>query len=156
MALLTGDEIIEIAMRLEESGEAFYRAAAEKATTDSVKALFEELALQEQYHRRAFQQMGRNAVELTLSPEQWEDFQAYTGALLQQHFFSDPENALNVASEAKDEQAALQAALEFERETLLFFHALRDVIRGREQEVVEGIIQEEQRHIRRISKLVQA
>ena len=32
MALLTGNEIIEIATRLEESGEAFYNAAADKAT----------------------------------------------------------------------------------------------------------------------------
>ena len=48
MALLTGDEIVEIAMRLEEEGEAFYNAAAEQATTAEIKDLFEELAIQEQ------------------------------------------------------------------------------------------------------------
>ena len=90
MALLTADEIVEIATQLEESGEAFYNAAAEGATTPSVKALFEELAIQEQYHRQAFEQMGGSSVELALSDDQWDEFQAYTGALLQNSFFAKP------------------------------------------------------------------
>ena len=154
MALLTGDEIIEMAMRLEESGEAFYNAAAAKATDTSVKALFEELALQEQYHHRAFQQMGRDVVELALSPEQWEQFQAYTGALLQNHFFASPENALNIAAQAQDERQALQAALGFEKETLLFFHELRDAVRGPGQQTVGRIIDEEKQHIQRLSGML--
>jgi rubrerythrin len=156
MALLTGDEIIEIATRLEESGEAFYNAAAEKATTPGVKALFEELALQEQYHRRAFQQMGRDVVELALTPDQWDQFQAYTGALLENHFFANPENALNIAAEAQDEGEALQAALGFEKETLLFFHELRDAVRGPGKQTVNRIIQEEKRHIQRLSGMLAA
>ncbi len=156
MALLTGDEIIEIATRLEESGEAFYNEVAARATTTGVKALFEDLAVQEQYHRRAFQQMGRDVVELALSPEQWDEFQAYTGALLQQSFFAKPESALNLAAQAQDEREALQAALNFEKETLLFFHELRDAVRGPGQQSVERIIQEEKRHIQRLSAMVAA
>jgi rubrerythrin len=156
MALLTGDEIIEIAARLEESGEVFYAAAAERATSSDVRALFEELAIQEQYHRRAFEQMGRDVVELALTPDQWDQFQAYTGALLQQRFFSSPENALSLAVEAQDEEGALQAALGFEKETLLFFHELHDVVRGPGQQAVDRIIQEEKRHIQRLSSMIGA
>ena len=156
MALLTGDEIIEIATRLEESGEVFYNAAAEKSTDAGVKTLFEELAIQEQYHRQAFQQMGRDVVELALSPEQWDEFQAYTGALLQNRFFDNPENALNLAAEAEDERASLQAALEFEKETLLFFHELRDAVRGPGRQTVDRIIQEEKQHIQRLSGMLAA
>jgi rubrerythrin len=156
MALLTGDEIVEIATRLEESGEAFYTASAEKATTAEVKALFEELALQEMYHRRAFQQMGRDVVSLALTPEQWDEFQAYTGALLEQSFFAKPENALNLAARAQDEQSALQAALGFEKETLLFFYELRGAVRGPGQQVVDRIIQEEKRHVQRLTGMLAA
>ena len=151
MALLTGDEIIEIAVRLEESGEAFYSTAAQKAKEATVKALFEDLAIQEQHHRRAFQQLGHGGVELALSPEQWDEFQAYTGALLQQSFFAKPGGALRQAAEAMDERQALQAALGFEKETLLFFHELRDAVRGISQQTVERIIREERRHIQRLS-----
>jgi rubrerythrin len=156
MALLTGNEILEMAMRLEESGEAFYNAAAAKATDTGVKALFEDLALQEQYHHRAFQQMGHDVVALALSPEQWQQFQAYTGALLQNHFFASPENALNIAAQAKDERQALQAALGFEKETLLFFHELRSAVRGPGQQTVDRIIDEEKQHIQRLSGMLAA
>jgi rubrerythrin len=156
MALLTGDEIIEIATNLEDSGEAFYRAAAEKASTTGIKALFEDLAVQEQYHRRAFQQMGRDVVKLTLTPEQWEDFQAYTRALLRQSFFAQPENALNLAASATEERSALQAALDFEKEALLFFHELKDVVKGDSQQTVERIIQEERQHVQRLSAMLES
>jgi rubrerythrin len=154
MSLLTGDEIIEIALRLEETGEAFYIAAAERATDTQVRMLFEELAVQEQYHRRAFQQMGSDVVELSLSPDQWDQFQAYTGALLQQSFLDKPEGALRSAAEAVDERAALQAALSFEKETLLFFHELRGAVRGPAQQKVERIIEEEKTHIQRLSGMI--
>jgi rubrerythrin len=154
VTLLTGDEIIEIAIRLEKRGEAFYIEAAQSATTASVKALFEDLAEQESHHCRAFQQMGRAVVELALSPDQWDQFQAYAGALLQQSLFGTPEGALSRAAEAMDEGEALQAALDFEKETLLFFYELRDAVRGPAQQVVEGIVQEEKRHIQRLSAML--
>jgi rubrerythrin len=154
MALLTGDEIIEIAMRLEESGETFYNQAAENATTADVKALFEDLALQEQYHRRAFQQMGRDLVELVLSPEQWDEFQAYTGALLQNSFFAQPESALNQAAQATDARGALQAALAFEKEAILFFQELQNAVRGPGKETVQRILEEEKEHVQRLAAML--
>lgn len=154
MALLTGDEIIEIAMRLEERGEAFYNAAAGEATTDAIRTLFEDLAIQEQYHRRAFQQMGRDVVQLALSDEQWDQFQAYTGALLKQRLFDRPAGALGGAVKVRDEQAALHAALGFEKETLQFFRELRGVVRGAEQKTVDRIIGEEEQHIQRLSGML--
>lgn len=154
MTLLTGDEIIEIAIRLEERGEAFYLEAAKSATTASVRLLFEDLAEQERYHRRAFQRMSRDVVELSLSPDQWEQFQAYAGALLQQNLFDRPQGALSHASEVTDEEEALQTALDFEKETLLFFHGLSDAVRGPGQQVVERIVQEEKRHVQRLSGML--
>lgn len=156
MALLIGDEIIEIAIHLEENGEAFYNAAAGKATTPGVKALFEELAVQEQYHRQAFQRMGGGVVELALTDEQWDQFQSYTSALLQNSFFAKPENALNLATKAKDERSALQAALDFEKEAMLFFYELLDVVKGADREVVERIVQEEKQHVARLSGILAA
>ena len=154
MALLTGDEVIEIAMRLEEKGEAFYDAAAEEATTAEIKTLFEELAIQEQYHRRAFQQMGRDLVQLTLSDEQWEQFQSYAGVLLDQQIFDKPEGALGKAAGAQDEREALQTALDFEKETLQFFQELRGVVKGADRQTVERIIGEEEHHVKRLSGML--
>jgi rubrerythrin len=154
MALLTGDEVIEIAMHLEESGEAFYSSVAGKATTPGVKALFKELAEQEQYHRRAFQHMRQGTVALVLSPEEQDEFQAYTDVLLQDSLFARPEGGLSRALAAHDERAALQSALEFENETILFFAKLQAVVRGPGQQTVERVIREERQHIQRLAGML--
>jgi rubrerythrin len=143
-------------VRLEERGEEFYTTAAEKASAADVQTLFEELAVQEQYHRRAFQQMGRGVVELALSPEQWGEFQAYTGALLRQSFFDKPKGALSQTVGDMSKQEALQAALGFEKETLLFFHELRNVVKGPAQQTVDRIVEEERQHIQRLSGMLAA
>ena len=156
MALLTGDEIVEIAMHLEERGEAFYNAAAEQATTAEIKELFEELAIQEQYHYRAFQQMGRDLVRTTLSDEQWDQFQEYSSVLLEQRVFEKPDGDLSQAASVQDERAALEVALGFEQETIQFYRGLRDVVRGADQQAVDRIIEEEEQHIRRLSGMLPA
>ena len=156
MTLLTGDEIIEIAIRLEKQGEAFYVEAAESAITTRVKVLFLDLAEQERHHRRAFQQMGRDLVELALSPDEWDQFQAYTGALLQQRLFDKPHGALSRAAGAMEEGELLRAALDFEKESLLFYYELREALSGAAQQVLDDIIQEEKRHIRRLSGMLPA
>ena len=153
MALLTANEILEIATRLEPSGESYYKAAAQRATHASVKALFEELAIQEQYHRRAFEQMSGSAVADILSPEQWDEFQSYADALLQQQFLADPENALRVAAEADGELDALGAALGFEQETIAFYEQLHNIVRDAEQQAIQRIIDEEKRHVQRLSAM---
>ncbi|MGD8473084.1 MAG: ferritin family protein [Anaerolineae bacterium] len=154
MAILTGEELIEIAMQLEEEGEAFYNAAAKQATTTQMKELFEDLAIQEQYHYRAFQQMGRDIVRTALSDEQWDQFQEYTGALLNQRVFDKPDGDLSNAVSVQDEREALEAALGFEKETLKFYQGLRGVVKSADQQTVDRIIGEEEQHIRRLSSVL--
>jgi len=157
MALLTGNEIIEIAVKLEDSGEAFYTAAVEKTADIKIKALFRDLAAQERLHRRTFQRLIQprgQAVEFVLAPDQWGEFQAYVDALLRQTLFTDSENALSRAAEAKDAQEALLAAIRFEKESLLFFHELKSVVRGDGQRAVARIIEEERQHIQRLTEML--
>lgn len=156
MALLTGDEVIEIAIRLEVRGEEFYRASASSATSASVQLLFTDLAEQEVHHRLAFERMGRDVVELALSPDQWDEFQAYTNALLDQSFFSRRQGAISELAQALDEREAVESALAFEKETLLFFHELRDAVRGAGKAVIGRIIDEERRHIQRLATALAA
>jgi rubrerythrin len=156
MALLVGDEVFEIAVRLEENGEAFYNAAAERATTADVKSLFRDLAVQEQYHRRAFEGMASGKLDLTFTPEQWEQFQAYADALLRNEFFDRPGSALDRVADAGDQREVLQAALGFEKETLLFYHEIKDAVRGADQEAISRIVREEKQHILRLSTVLAA
>lgn len=154
MALMTGDEILDIATRLEENGEAFYDSAADRATTAEVKTLFQDLAVQEQYHRRAFEAMAGGEVTLGFTAEQHEEFAAYTDALLRKEFFDSSGGALDRAARAGDERSALEAALGFEKETLLFYHELKGMVSSADRAMVERIIEEEKQHIQRLSRML--
>ena len=154
MALMTGDEILDIATRLEEKGEAFYNAAADNATTEEIRTLFQDLAVQEQYHRRAFEAMAGGKITLGFTPEQQEEFAAYADALLRREFFGGSGTALDRAARASEERSAVQAALDFEKETLLFYHELKEMVSSADRETVEGIIQEEKQHIQRLSRML--
>jgi len=154
MALMTGDEILEIATRLEKDGAAFYDSAAASATTAGVKALFQDLATQERYHRRAFETMAGGEVTLGFTPEQYEEFAGYTDALLRKEFFDRSGAALDRAAQAGDERSALEAALGFEKETLLFYYELKEMVSGADRETVERIIAEEKQHVKRLSRML--
>jgi rubrerythrin len=154
MSILTGEEIIEIAVRLEEKGEAFYIAAAKNAANPDVQFLFQDLADQERLHRRAFERMSGGILEQALTSQQWDEFQAYAGALLQQRVTDKPDGSLKRAEQAVAGNEALEAAIGFERETLEFYIQLRDVVRAREQHAVDAIIQEEHDHVARLSALL--
>jgi rubrerythrin len=42
----------------------------------------------------------------------------------------------------------------FEKDTLLFFYDLRDMVSEADQETVSGVIREEQKHLRRLARML--
>ena len=54
--------------------------------------------------------------------------------------------------QARDRQSALRAAIGFEKDTLLFFYDLREMVSEAEQKAITGIIREEKVHLRRLAR----
>lgn len=157
MAVFRAADIIELALELEKNGEAYYRSVADKARNARVKELFEDLAYQETLHYKTFEKLGQTAWDKPLmSPEQWQEYLDYLQATVQSAFFEGQDKALAAADKAVTEQQALQMAIEFEKETLLFFHDLRDLVPAGEKATVLQIIAEEKAHLRRLADMLRA
>jgi len=158
MALFTAVEALKIALQIEKNGEVFYNAAATKATDPGVKALFKELAVQEQQHWTTFQKMAQLAKWMILdSPRvdiESDEYQVYLQAALDNALFAGPDNALAMAEQSSDRQTALRVAVGFEKDTLLFFYDLSEMVSAPERETIAGIIREEKTHLRRLAKLL--
>jgi rubrerythrin len=154
MGVFSAAEALEIAMQIEKNGEAFYRAVAAKVTDPAAKKLFQELAAQEQRHYEVFQKMA-GTVSGAASPQapdvERDEYQVYLHAALDNALFAGPDKALAMAEQARDRQTALRAAIGFEKDTLLFFYDLREMVSVAEQEAVSGIIREEKTHLRRLA-----
>ena len=156
MAFFRASDITGLAMELEKSGEAFYRAVAEKSLSPDTKALFLDLAEQEVMHYRIFNKLSQSIRHHPLMTDQeWDMYQSYLEATVQSALFEGPDKALSAASEAQSEQEALHMAIRFEKETMLFFHDLLDTVPESDKETVVKIIAEEKRHVRRLARLIQ-
>jgi rubrerythrin len=155
MAFLQAADAVELAMGIEDSGEAFYRAVAKKAQTLAVRVLFEDLADQEVLHRAAFKKMGQELGDaLLMDQEEWEQYQEYLQATVQSALFEGPEKALAAAETVTDEKEAIRMAMGFEKETILFFYNVRDVVTGGKKEVIDRIIVQEKAHVRRLAGML--
>ena len=155
MAVFTATEAVEMAMKIEKNGEVFYNAAAAKSADLEVKILFEDLAVQEQAHYRIFEKMlGGLKPAPALPAEEYDQYRAYLQVALDNALFAGPDKALTLAREAQDKQTALRAALGFEKDTLLFFYDLREMVGDADREKVNGIIREEKKHVRRLAAML--
>lgn len=145
-------EVIEMAIATERSGQAFYQTASKLARENNLKELFQYLAEEEKKHLKTFQNLYNTLKEKPeITPYNWEEAKLYLEALVDSEFFSSPEKAINLAKEAKDELEVIYAAIDFEKDTLLFFYQILEMIKPQKHELVKKIIEEEKRHIQRLS-----
>jgi rubrerythrin len=155
MAFFEAADALELAMGIEKNGEAFYRAVLKKTEVAEIRALFEDLAEQEVKHFAVFQKLAKAFQGRPLmGAAEWDEYQKYLQATVQSSLFEGPERALAAADEAQDEKEAIKMAIGFEKETLLFFYNLRDLVTDRDQETIDRIIAEEKSHVRRLAGML--
>jgi rubrerythrin len=155
MAVFEAAQALEMAMRIEANGEAFYRAASEKSDDADLKELFEDLASQERGHYRVFQRMAREVEPAPELPEEVAgDYQAFLQVALDQAVFGGQDKALRMAEQAEDRDAALRAAMGLEKDTMLFYYDLREMVGESDRETISAIIREEKKHLARLAAMV--
>jgi rubrerythrin len=154
----SADEVFEMAMDIEKNGEAYYRKALTLAKSSSVKTVLTDLMEQERHHYATFKELRdklppRASLPTVADPESEEYL--YLDALVKSRLFNTTREAEALAAKSGNEIEALKSALVFEKDTVLFFQtmkAMTDERLGRGD--IDRIIEEEHRHIVRISKAI--
>jgi rubrerythrin len=155
MAVFTAAEALEMALQIEKNGEVFYNAVAGKSDDSEIKTLFEDLAAQEEIHYRIFKKMlGGVGSAPALPAGEYDQYQAYMLAALDNALFAGEDKALALAEKATDRETALRAALGFEKDTMLFFYDLREMVGETDKASVSRVIGEERKHVRRLAALL--
>ena len=155
MNILQAGDIVELAMQIEKSGEAFYRAVAKKIESADTRAFFEDLADQEVKHFETFSKLAEAVKDAPLlSVAEWDEYVKYVEATVQSAFFEGPEKALALAETVQDQEEAIRMSIAFEKETLVFFLDLHEIATGQSQEPIARIIAQERAHIRRLAKML--
>jgi len=150
--LLSGEEIFTMAKEIEKSGEAYYRNVAASTESADLKDLFEYLADQEVRHFQYFDNLSREYPEFTIDAEEWEQTSAYIKATTDSRFFVGEDRAISLARTVADPIKAIDIAIGFEKDTLLFFYELLNVTPENSRAAAREIVEEEKRHVQLLSE----
>lgn len=142
-------EVIEQAVQTEKLGNQFYTTVAKKfEKNEGLRNLFEKLAVKELAHAKTFS--GLKEIVGDEEPEGWEEASQYLRAIIESAFFLGKDKSLPDIEKVRTVSDAVNHALGFEKETLLYYLGVRDGVK--EKEVVDEIINEERSHIMWLNK----
>jgi len=145
------DEIFEIAEQIERNGVTFYRHAAEVALDAGQKQKLLDLAEMELSHERTFASMRMEQADTPLSFDPNGEAARYLDALADGRIF-DLRSDLIEDLAGKTIEEILKIAIELEKESIVFYLGLRDLVsESMGKERVAPIIAEEMSHITLLS-----
>jgi rubrerythrin len=135
-----------MAVQTERLGFQFYTSMAEKFETDAgLVKLFTTLASKEKTHERTFTELKDMVAKSGPEAVEWGEVSNYMRAFVESEFFLGRGKALPSMDHIKSVKDAVNFAMGFEKETLLYFLGLRGVVK--EKEVVDEVINEEKSHL---------
>ena len=150
--LYSADELLEMALKIEEDGEKFYTFLSEKLEDDRKKELFSYLAGQEREHAETFKELSKGLVEET-DPSFWEEASKYIRSIVENKIFPSLEK-MKEKSKNMTLNQLLDFAISIEKETVIFYEELYDMVREKKsKEILSKIIREEVSHVRKLSLL---
>ena len=137
-------EIIEMAIQTEKTGGQFYAEMAAKfKDNEAINELFTKLSAREKDHEKTFTKLMDTLGDEV--PEGWEEASKYMRAMVESAFFLGKEKSTAHMDAVTDYRQAVGFALAFEKETLLYFHGIRDLVK--DKTIIDEIIEEEKSHI---------
>jgi rubrerythrin len=139
------ESVLDLAVWLEKHGRAFYEKAEVAATDLQVKELFAALALEERKHCAIYTDL----YELyTGKSVEGEELLGEYGKFIRL-LIKEVAGALEFEGVVSQEDL-LARALQFEKNTLLYFSEVRPLFRGKAGALIEAVCREEKRHIQQL------
>ncbi|MFC2001880.1 ferritin family protein [Chloroflexota bacterium] len=149
----SASELINIAIEIERRGIAFYDVMFRSTDNGTARDVFQHLADMERGHIQIFQGMLSEVDKYQPSPNLTQEDDDYLQSLVDSAVFTDDMVTSEVATQADSDLKALELAISAERDSIIFYYEMRDLIPQRAQATVTEIIAEEKSHLRQLSGL---
>lgn len=153
--IFAASDVLTAAQEIEQRGKVFYTRLAETATDPLLADTFRFLAGEEDKHWQTFHAMAARVGEVELPA--WateEEYVAYLTALIDSHTLFRLGDVATLRQFVGSREEALQTAMGFEKDTIVFFMEMRDFVPEGEQAAVQACVDEERRHLRLLAGLL--
>ena len=149
----SGRELLNVAVGIEKNGAAFYDTLAASAKHAAARRLYRHLADKEREHIGIFQNMLGLVGDYEPPDTLTDEYQSYFRALVDTLIFTDDRLPADVAREVSSDTEAIQVALGVEKDSILLYTEMRNLVRKAQRAVVVRVIEEERGHLRELRDL---
>jgi rubrerythrin len=151
----SASDIVGTAIEIERRGRNVYTQAAAAATNPDVKRFLQFFAGEEARHLGIFEAMAERVgkAEIPVGSDA-EEYMDYVQALLDSHALfcgGAPEKDL---ADAADAIEAIELASRFEKDTILYFREMMDLLPPAETAAVKQCLDEERGHLRQLRTML--
>ncbi len=152
MAVFDASEIFEVAIKIEENGEKFYRYAAGIAKDEERKKIFNFLADEETNHKKVFKDM-LSKIEKFEPPESYPgEYLAYLRAYVDSIIFKMKMMDKEI-SVINDVPTAIDFASQRELDSILYYDEIKNAVQKSGHPLIDKIIGEERKHFTTLQEL---
>jgi rubrerythrin len=153
MPVFQASELLNIAVKDEETGIAFYRTLAEKTSNVDLKEHLLAISKQEEMHANRFREMLKDVGDYKPQERYTGEYEDYLNTLLEMRAFPGPEEAIAKAQTITSDSEAISISLKLEKDTLLFLSELKNFVSDAHQEYIDAVIEEEREHLKELGEL---
>jgi rubrerythrin len=146
-------EILDMAIQIERHGIRFYEACASSRLQQDVLEVFRHLIEQERLHVEIFSRMKLGLDDYSLPETYTGEMRNYVDSFVRDQVFYEPTETFRKGLDIEDPFKAIEFGIGFEHRSILFYSAIKEVIRHSETKVVDDVIAQEHGHIRRLLAL---
>ncbi len=153
MALLvTAGELIDVAVGIEKSGAAFYEYLVNTTRDLRAQVMYKYLADQEREHIKTFQMLRTDVGDYKSPMSSSDEYAGYLEALVKSAVFGSDMMARKMAEKTSSDSEAIDIAIRAEKDSILFYIAIRDLVRRSDVETIDKILKEEKSHLTQLSE----
>ena len=149
----SSSELIDIAIGIERRGIAFYDIMSKSTDNAAARDVFLHLANMEREHIEIFQNMLGEADMYPPAEVSTDEYADYLQTLVDNAVFTDDMLTSEMATQADTDIQALELAIGAEKDSILFYYEMRDLMPPRAHTKINKIIAEEKSHLRGLSEL---
>lgn len=143
----SGCELVELGIQIEKNGKDFYMALAEKTENDEVRTVFEDLAEAEGRHIETFKKLFDASCSYEPAGAYPEEFFSYMNVLASQYVFTKQGKGAESAEGVDDYKQGIALAIRFEKDSILFYEGMKDLVPESDRALVAALIDEEKKHL---------
>ncbi|MBM3247877.1 MAG: hypothetical protein FJZ10_00405 [Candidatus Omnitrophica bacterium] len=154
--IFSGAEIVMMGIQIEKNGRDFYNTLIPQSQNQKAKDLYKFLASEEERHILAFQGILDSLEDSQTAESYPGEYISYMKNLSAEYVFTQEDRGEALAKSTKSDKEAVDFGIRFEKDSILFYEAMKKSIPEAHHKIVDQLILQEASHLKKLSDLKNA